>query len=190
MKLIIYANCQNSKRSVTHQMSAPAPPPGATNSAVLRSWQQFLNPSALSLPISLSESTYRLTQNLRFFLANYALLTLVIFLVTLLTRPLSLILFLCIFAAWIYLIFWRDEQLNVFDYDIDQKIVLGFLVVMTLGGLFWTGVWTRLFVSLIIGAVIVLIHGVLRAPEDSMEDSPYGSLLNVVDSPRGEYASV
>ncbi|KAI3469686.1 hypothetical protein Pfo_026349 [Paulownia fortunei] len=171
-------------------MSAPAPPPGTTNSTVLRPWRQFLDPSALSLPISLSESTYRLGQNLRFFLPNYAILTLLIFLVTLLSRPLSLILFLCIFAAWIYLIFSRDESLTVFDYDIDQKIIVGFLVVMTLGGLFWTNVWLRLFVSLIVGAVIVLLHGLLRAPEDSLEDSPYGSLLNVVDSPRGEYASV
>lgn len=171
-------------------MSSPAPPTGSTSSAVLRPWPQFLDLSALSLPISLSESTYRLTQNLRFFLPNYAVFTLLIFLVTLITRPLSLILFLCIFAAWIYLTLTRDEPLTVFDYDIDQKIIVGFLLVMTLVALLWTKVWLRLFVSLIIGAVIVLIHGVLRAPEDSMEDSPYGSLLNVVDSPRGGYASV
>ncbi|KAL9161733.1 hypothetical protein ABFS82_07G040500 [Erythranthe guttata] len=168
-------------------MSSAAPPP---ISAVLRPWPLFLDLSALSLPISVSESTYRLTQNLRFFLPNYAVITLLIFVVTLVTRPLPLILFLCISAAWVYLVLWRDEPLSVFDFEIDQKIVVGFLAVLTLVALFWTKTWSKLFVSVIVGAAIVLFHGVLRAPEDSLEDSPYGSLLNVVDSPRGEYASV
>ncbi|KAL8515617.1 hypothetical protein ACS0TY_014346 [Phlomoides rotata] len=172
-------------------MSSPASQPGTTaNSAVLRPWQQFIDLSALSLPISLSESTYRLTQNLRYFLPNYVVLTFLIFLLTLITRPLSLLFFLCIFAAWVYLVLLRDEPLTVVDYEIDQRIIGAFLGVMTLGALFWSHVWSKLFVSLIIGAVIVLFHGVLRAPEDSLEDSPYGSLLNAPDSPMGEYASV
>ncbi|GER25491.1 PRA1 (Prenylated rab acceptor) family protein [Striga asiatica] len=168
-------------------MSSPSPPPA---SAALRPWPLFLNFSALSLPISFTESTYRISQNLRFFLPNYAALTILVFLLTLLTRPLSLLLFISIFAAWVYLIFWRDEQLTVFNYDVDQKIVVGFLAVMTAIGVFWTGVWLRLLSALVIGGLIVVVHGVLRAPEDSMEDSPYGSLLNVVDSPRGDYSSV
>lgn len=172
-------------------MSSPAAQPGTTtNSAVLRPWQQFIDLSALSLPISLSESTYRLTQNLRYFLPNYVVLTLLIFLVTLITRPLSLLFFLCVFAAWVYLVVLRDEPLTVVDYDIDQRIIGAILGVITLAALFWSHVWLKLFVSLIIGAVIVLFHGVLRAPEDSLEDSPYGSLLNSSDSPMGEYASV
>ncbi|KAH6808960.1 hypothetical protein C2S51_026743 [Perilla frutescens var. frutescens] len=172
-------------------MSSPAEPPVATtSSSVLRPWPQFLDLSALSLPISFSESTYRVTQNLRYFLPNYVVLTLAIFLLTLITRPLALIFFLVISAAWIYFVLSRDEPFTVLDYDIDQRIVVGFLAVSTLGALFWTHVWTKLFVSVIVGAVIVLVHGVLRAPEESLEDSPYGSLLNVVDSPRGEYASV
>ncbi|KAL0388488.1 UNVERIFIED_CONTAM: PRA1 family protein F1 [Sesamum radiatum] len=170
-------------------MSSPAPPPATTNSTVLRPWPQFLDLSALSLPISLAESSYRLTQNFRFFFPNYVVLTLLVFLLTLLTRPLTLIFFLCIFAAWIYLVL-RDEPLTILDYDIDQKIIVGFLVVMTLVAILWTKVWSKLLVAFIVGAVIVLLHGVLRAPEDSVEDSPYGSLLNAVDSPRGEYASV
>lgn len=172
-------------------MSSPdAPAATTTSSAALRPWPQFLDLSALSLPISLSESTYRVNQNLRYFLPNYVVLTLIIFLLTLITRPLALVFFLCLFAAWVYLVLTRDEPLSVLDYDIDQRFVIGFLAVSTLGALFWTHVWMKLFVSLIIGAAVVLVHGVLRAPEDSLEDSPYGSLLNVVDSPRGGYASV
>ncbi|KAG6393380.1 hypothetical protein SASPL_147619 [Salvia splendens] len=172
-------------------MSTPAEPPvTTTSSAMLRPWPQFLDLSALSIPVSLSESTYRVTQNFRYFLPNYVVLTLIIFLLTLLTRPLSLLFFLCLFAAWVYLVLARDDPLTVLDYDIDQRFVIGFLAVATFGALFWSHVWMKLFVSLLIGAVFVLVHGVLRAPEDSIEDSPYGSLLNVVDSPRGGYASV
>ncbi|EPS63141.1 hypothetical protein M569_11649, partial [Genlisea aurea] len=134
--------------------------------------------------------SFRLTQNIRFFFANYVALIFVIFSFTLITRPLSLILFICIFAAWIYAISLRDEPLSVLDYDIDQKIVFGFLTVMTFGALFWSSVWSNLLTSLIIGAVIAIIHGVLRSPEDSFEDSPYGSLLNAGDNPMGDYSSV
>ncbi|XP_073135852.1 PRA1 family protein D-like [Henckelia pumila] len=172
-------------------MSSPPPPSGATTSAAgLRPWRQFLDPSSLSIPLSLSESSNRLTQNLRFFLPNYALLTLAIFLLALITHPLNLILFLCIFAAWTFLVFFRDEPLSLLEYDIDQKLVVGFLAVLTLGALFWTKAWLSLFLALIIGAFVIFFHAILRAPEDSLEDSPYGSLLNVVDSPRGQYASV
>ncbi|XP_051125642.1 PRA1 family protein D-like [Andrographis paniculata] len=165
-------------------------PPTTSDFAVLRPWGQFVDLSAISVPISLSESSYRISQNLRFFLANYAVLALLVFLVTLFSRPLSLIFFLCIFAAWFYLIFWREEPLTVLDYGVNQNIVLGLLVVMTLVALFWTGLWSNFFVALIFGALLVVVHGVLRAPEESMEDSPYGSLLSVVDSPRGDYTSV
>ncbi|KAL3828731.1 hypothetical protein ACJIZ3_017533 [Penstemon smallii] len=151
-----------------------------TSFALFRPWQQFLNPSALSLSISFSESTYRLTQNLNYFLPNYALITFLVFLLTLITRPLSLILFICICGAWIYLLFTRDEPLTLFNYDIDQKIILGTLCLMTLVALFWTHVWLKLFLALVIGGLIAFLHALLRAPEDSSEDSP----------PRGEYASV
>ncbi|XP_051127854.1 PRA1 family protein D-like [Andrographis paniculata] len=173
-------------------MSSPAPPTATADADAgkVRPWGQFLEISALSIPVSLSEASFRITQNLRYFLPNYALLTLGIFLVSLIVRPLALIFFLFLFAAWIYLVFLRDEPLSVFDCFVDQKIVMGILAVITLLALFWTKLWLRLFVCLIVGALVVLIHGALRAPEDSMEDSPYGSLLNVVEGQRGEYASV
>lgn len=88
------------------------------------------------------------------------------------------------------MVFFRDEPLTLLEYDIDQKIVVVFLAVLTLGALFWTKAWLSLFLALIIGALVIFIHAILRTPEDSLEDSPYGSLLNVVDSPRGQYASV
>lgn len=171
-------------------MSSPSPPSSA---AVVRPWQQFVNTAALSLPISLSEATYRLSQNINFFFPNYALLTLLVFLLTLITRPLTLLFFLCIFSAWIYLLLARsiDDPFTVFGFDIDHKIVIAFLSLMTLVAIFWTHVWFKLFIGLIVAVAIVFVHAVLMAPEDSLENSPYGSLLNVVDTPsQGEYASV
>ncbi|CAI9754021.1 unnamed protein product [Fraxinus pennsylvanica] len=169
-------------------MSSPSP--AAVDAFAARPWRKFLDPASLSLPISLSETSFRITQNLRYFYSNYALLSLLVFLLTLLPRPLSLILFLCIFSAYIYLLLSRSEPLTVLDHTIDQKIILGFLLVLTLVAVLWTKVWWNIFISSIIGAVIVFLHAVLRAPEEVEEDSPYGSLLNVVDDPRGDYASV
>ncbi|KAL1546809.1 PRA1 family protein D-like [Salvia divinorum] len=150
---------------------------------MLRPWPQFLDQSALRPPVSLSESTHRVTQNLRYFLPNYVVLTLIIFLVTLLTRPHSLLFFLCLFAAWAYLVLASVDPLT------NQRFAIGFLAVATFGALFWTRFWVKLFLSLAIGAVLALVHGVLRLPGDSIEDSPYASLLNAVDNPRGGYAS-
>ncbi|CAI9757336.1 unnamed protein product [Fraxinus pennsylvanica] len=162
-----------------------SPPPAAA-----RPWRMFLDPASLSLPVSPSEASFRLTQNLRYFYPNYALLSFLVFLLTLLPHPLSLVLFLCIFIAYLYLFLSRSEPLIVFDHAIDQKIILGFLLVLTLLAVSWTKVWWNIFISLIVGSAIVLLHAVLRAPEEVEEDSPYGSLLNVVDDPRGDYASV
>ncbi|CAA3032890.1 PRA1 family D-like [Olea europaea subsp. europaea] len=167
-----------------------SPPTAADAAVTARPWRQFLDPATLSLPISLSEASFRLTQNLRYFYPNYALLSLLVFLLSLLTHPLSLILFLCIFSAYIYLFLSRSEPLTVLDHTIDQKIILGFLLLLTLVAVLWTKVWWNIFISSIIGAVIVFLHAVLRAPEEVEEDSPYGSLLNVVDDPRGDYARV
>ncbi|KAL2492214.1 PRA1 family protein D [Abeliophyllum distichum] len=159
------------------------------SAAAARPWRQFIDTASLSLPISLSEASFRLTQNLRYFYPNYALLSILVFLLTFLLHPLSLIIFLCIFTAYIYFLS-RSEPLTVFDHTIDQKIILGFLVVLSLVAVLWTKAWWNIFISLIVGAVIVFFHAVLRAPEEVEEDSPYGSLLNVVDDPRGDYASV
>nr|GLL41133.1 PRA1 family protein D-like [Ipomoea trifida] len=130
--------------------SSPAP---SVPAVPLRPWPQFADTAALSIPISFSDATYRINQNLRYFVGNYA-------------------------------------PLELFAFDIDDRIVLGFLTLITLIALFVAGVWSNVFISVAIGAVLACLHAAMRAPEDQ-EASPYENLLSVVDSPtRGDYARV
>ncbi|KAF3683559.1 putative proteinase inhibitor I-B-like [Capsicum annuum] len=104
---------------------------------------------------------------------------------SLIVRPILLVLFLLIVVGWIYLYFSRNnEPLELFGYDIDDKFVLGFLSLVTIVGVLVGKIWMNIFVSIGFGIVITCIHGGLRAPEDQ-EDSPYGALLS--ESPRGSY---
>ncbi|CAN4120445.1 unnamed protein product [Withania somnifera] len=164
-----------------------SPPPDATNIAAVRPWPLFIDTAALSLPISFSDATYRINKNLRYFAGNYALIILLILLISLIIRPITLVLFLIIFAGWIYLYFYRNEPLELFGFDIDDKFVLGFLSLVTVVALLVANIWMNLVVSIGVGIVILCVHGALRAPEDQ-EDSPYGALLS--ESPRGNYTIV
>ncbi|CAI9118296.1 OLC1v1019847C1 [Oldenlandia corymbosa var. corymbosa] len=173
-------------------MSSPAPPSPATQLRQrLRPWPQFFDLSAISIPISLSDTTYRINQNLRYFFPNYALIFLITLFLSLVYHPISLVIFLIISAGWIFLYFSRnrDDPLVLFNYEIDDKIILGFLGLLTLLALIFAKVWKNVFVSLAIGVLILLIHGSLRAPEEDLE-SPYGSLLSDVTSPQGDYTMV
>lgn len=78
----------------------------------------------------------------------------------------------------------------ILNFEIGDKFVLGFLSLVTLVALFFTKVWVNIIVSLVIGAVIISIHAALRAPEEDVEGSPYGSLLSDVASPQGDYIRV
>ncbi|XP_049408391.1 PRA1 family protein D-like [Solanum stenotomum] len=170
-------------------MSSPPPDAGtvAAVTVTVRPWPLFIDIATLSLPISVSDATYRINKNLRYFAGNYALITLSILLISLIVRPILLVLFLIIFVGWIYLYFSRNEPLELFGFDIDDKFVLGFLTLVTLVALLVAKIWMNIFVSIGFGIVIMCVHGSLRAPEDQ-EDSPYGALLS--ESPRGNYSIV
>jgi len=79
----------------------------------------------------------------------------------------------------------------VFDRTVDDRIVLGLLSLVTLIALISTHVWLNVVVSLVIGALLVCLHGAIRGIDDiDDQESPYGPLLSVVDSPRGSYSRV
>ncbi|KAH1138877.1 hypothetical protein AAZX31_10G170200 [Glycine max] len=147
-----------------------------------RPWRVFLDPSSLSLPSSISETTTRLAHNLTYFLFNYALLLLLVFLLTLLRHPFPLLLFLLLSAAWYFLYFSRD----------DLPIAIIPLSLVTLVALFATGAWLYLLLAVLIAAVVVFLHAALRSTDELVGDdqeSPYGPMLG--DTPAtGAYVPV
>ncbi|XP_014512852.1 PRA1 family protein D-like [Vigna radiata var. radiata] len=148
-----------------------------------RPWRVFLDLFALTLPSSISEATTRLAHNVTYFLFNYALILLLIFLLTLFRHPLPLLIFLLLSAAWYFLYFSRD----------DLPLAILPLAFLTVVALFVTAAWLNLLLALLSEAVVVFLHGVLRSTEDLVgddQDSPYGNML-LGDTPAsGAYVPV
>ncbi|CAM8989891.1 unnamed protein product [Rhodiola kirilowii] len=155
-----------------------------------RPWTQFFELQAFNLPVSLSESTARISRNLFYFRVNYTLVALLILFISLLWHPISMIVLLVIFVAWFFLYFFRDVPLTVFSYTIDDRVVLAGLGVVTVVALVLTGVWVNVVVSLVVAALVICVHGVLRGTEDLVGDEPYNAMLSVVDDPSGAYGQI
>ncbi|KAK2975547.1 hypothetical protein RJ640_011546 [Escallonia rubra] len=159
--------------------------------ANLRPWGSLLSPSALSIPTSLTEASLHLRLNLHHFRLNYALLLLAAVLLSLLGHPLSLFVALLTVLLWLFLYLFRNDDLVVFNYTLDDRVVFVGLIVVTLFALILTGVWVNLGLALLIGGGVIGCHAALRIPEDfDDQESPFGALLGVVDSPRGSYSRV
>lgn len=161
--------------------------------ATRRPWPQFIDLATFNLPLSLAESTARIKRNLFYFRVNYAIIVLLILFLSLIYHPFSMIVFLIIFVAWFFLYFFRDVPLTIFGRTIDDRVVLGFLSVVTVVALIFTGVWLNVLTSFLIGGAVVCVHGAFRSTDDLIGDdqeSPYNSLLPVVDSPRGMYGHI
>nr|GEV01584.1 PRA1 family protein D-like [Tanacetum cinerariifolium]GEW32924.1 PRA1 family protein D-like [Tanacetum cinerariifolium] len=163
-------------------------PPPATNTysatATIRHsiqpWPTFFSPSSLSLPLSLQSLSNRFTANLLFFRGNYVIISLLIFILSLITHPFTAVFFIILIAAWVFLFFARDDPFVVFDFELGDKVVLIGLGVVTVVGVAVSGIWWNLLVSVLVSGLVVSLHAVLRAAEGDGE-SPYGALLSVVD---------
>lgn len=70
----------------------------------------------------------------------------------------------------------------MFDYTVDELVVLALLSIGTLIALILTRVWLNVFVSLVIGVTVICLHGAFRGIDDiDDQESGYGPLLSVVD---------
>ncbi|KAM7276167.1 hypothetical protein ACFE04_018033 [Oxalis oulophora] len=141
-----------------------------------RPWKEMIQIHSFSFPSTIRESMQRIKTNSAFFHMNYTIVILFILFCTLLWHPHSLIVFIIMMAAWLFLYFLRDEPLTIFERVIDDRLIMLFLLAVTVGGLFFTDVTVNIVTGLSIGVVVVLIHGSLRTTDD---------LFFVVDDERG-----
>ncbi|XWS53873.1 hypothetical protein CRYUN_Cryun10bG0037700 [Craigia yunnanensis] len=166
--------------------------------AIRRPWRDFLDITAVDFPSS-SDATTRIAQNLTHFRLNYTIILLLILFLSLIYHPLSILTFLVILLAWFFLYFARDRQepIVIFGFIINDWLVIGALIGLTIAGLALTGVWVNVLVAVAIGGSLVILHAALRSTDDLVMDdleSPYGHVLaggdEELDSPRGDYSGI
>ncbi|KAL5068142.1 hypothetical protein RYX36_019029 [Vicia faba] len=163
-------------------------PPRATtpsNYPTRRPWETFFSLQSFTPPHSLNESTHRIKRNLNHFRINYAMIILFTLFLSLLWHPLSLIVFLAVFAAWFFLFFFRDRPVVFLSCSIDDRLLLAALSSLTVVALVFTGVWLNVLLSVLLGAAVVVLHSAFRSVDDLYLDQVeifHGDLFSVVDA--------
>ncbi|CAJ1969521.1 unnamed protein product [Sphenostylis stenocarpa] len=148
-----------------------------------RPWEEFLALRSFTLPYSLGEATLRIKRNLDHFRVNYAMIALIVLFLSLISHPISLIVFIAVFTAWFFLYFFRDHPVVVLHRALDDRFVLAALAAVTVAALVLTGVWLNVVLALLVAAVAVVLHAAFRSTEDLYVDeleASDGGLVSVV----------
>ncbi|WOG89366.1 hypothetical protein DCAR_0208604 [Daucus carota subsp. sativus] len=132
--------------------------------ATRRPWKEMAR--SFDLPSGLINTTQRIKININYFLMNYAIIMLIILLLSLLYHPISLMVFFALMAVWLFLYFLRDEPLVIFHRLIDDRTVLIGLSIITFVLLLFTGAVGNIFLAVLFGAVVVAVHAALRRTDD------------------------
>ncbi|KAJ4717915.1 PRA1 family protein [Melia azedarach] len=140
-------------------------------------WKIMFDIHTLKLPANFKEAVTRIKNNVVYFRMNYAIIVLLVLFLSLLWHPISLIVFIVMMFAWLFLYFLRDEPLVLFNHIIDDRVVLIMMSVLTLLFLFFTDATENLLVALLIGAVVVLVHAALRKTDDLFLDEESTGLM-------------
>ena len=151
--------------------------------STLRPWRELVDLTTFSRPYSYVDAKVRARRNLSHFRSNYALITLIILFVGLIYHPISMIVFLLIFTLWLFLYFGNENPIVILGREIDDRVVLGFLFLITILGLVFTSVGLNVLVCLVISALIIAVHASLRVHDDVYLDdreSAQGGLHSVV----------
>ncbi|KAK7261729.1 hypothetical protein RIF29_28047 [Crotalaria pallida] len=148
-----------------------------------RPWSLMFHLRSFSLPRSFPDAISRVRTNLSFFQSNYAILSLLVLFLSLLWHPISLIVFVLLLAAWLFLYFLRDEPLLILNRTVSDRVVLAVMAVLTIGLLLLTGATVNILVAVLIGVVVVVVHAVVRGTDDLYLDEEEAAAAAALTSP-------
>lgn len=135
-----------------------------------RPWTEMFNIRSIRLPSSFSHSLSRARTNFIYFRANYTIAMLLVLFLSLLWHPISLIVFIIIMAAWLFLYFLRDKPLAVFGRTVDDRLVLIVMAVLTVMLLLLTHATINILAALLVGSALVLAHASVRKTDNLFMD--------------------
>ena len=153
--------------------------------ATRRPWQELVKFSSFIRPCTYDESISRIKYNVNYFRVNYAMIFLAILFLSLLRHPISIIVFIGVFVAWLFLYFERDGPVVLFNRSFDDRVLLCVLGLVTIVALAYTDLGLDVLIALIIGVVVVGVHAAFRGTEDLFldeESAVEGGLLSVAGS--------
>ncbi|XVE97999.1 hypothetical protein REPUB_Repub03eG0067600 [Reevesia pubescens] len=154
-----------------------------------RQWKEMVKIQAISLPSNLNDSIQRMRTNAAFFRMNYVIIVLFLLFLTLLWHPVSLIVFIIMMVAWLFLYFLRDDPVSIEGFVIDDRIIMTGLLLLTIATLFLTDVTYNIIVGLSVGLAVVLVHGVFSNTDDLFfGDEDVANVLPVFMRPAEEAA--
>ncbi|RDX76632.1 PRA1 family protein F2, partial [Mucuna pruriens] len=143
-----------------------------------RPWKIMFDFRSIALPSGgISGAVARVRDNVVYFQMNYAIIVLIVLFLSLLWHPISLIVFVVLMAAWLFLYFLRDEPLHVFGRLISDRVVLIVMAVLTVALLLLTGATLNIIVALLVGVVLVVAHAALRRTDDLFFDQEEATRL-------------
>ncbi|KAK7325124.1 hypothetical protein VNO77_29218 [Canavalia gladiata] len=148
-----------------------------------RPWKLMFNFRSFGLPGGVSDAFSRIRTNIAFFQMNYAIVVLLVLFLSLLWHPISLIVFVVLMAAWLFLYFLRDEPLVIFGRLISDRIVLVIMAVLTVVLLLLTGATVNILVALLVGVVLVVVHAAFRRTDDLFFDEEEATRLTPPGAP-------
>ncbi|XP_027343717.1 PRA1 family protein F3-like [Abrus precatorius] len=151
--------------------------------ATRRPWKVMFNFRSFGFPGGFSATVSRVRTNIAYFQMNYAIVVLIVLFLSLLWYPISLIVFVVLMAAWLFLYFLRDEPLVIFGRLINDRIVLIVMSVLTVLLLLLTGATVNILVALLIGVVLVVLHAALRKTDDLFVDEEEATRLTPPGAP-------
>lgn len=135
-----------------------------TGLGTTRPWKEMIQ--HLKLPPSFIGSIQRINTNAKHFRANYVIIILLVLFLSLLGHPISLIILVIMMIAWLFLYFLRDIPLVILRYEIDERLVVISLLLITIGLLVLTNVTYNVIVGMCVAVALVLVHAIMRETED------------------------